>query len=162
MSRMLAGALLSAPLWYLLLPAAGAPAPCANAQLQEPLVVHDISGSTLIGPIHRHLAVYNNGLVSLSESGSNTTGVTGGKADFTYIPADDAKKLYADLVSFGALTECDETLQANDVPLTTVSVFRGETNARVHTYSHMVANSPTAQLVETRISQFIAATFPNF
>ena len=39
-----------------------------NPMVCEPLVIFDSSGSTLLGPTHKHLSVYSNGRVTLAQN----------------------------------------------------------------------------------------------
>lgn len=137
--------------------------PCANQWVNEPLVVFDVSGYSLAGLIHRHLTVYNSGLVTIAEAGGGTTLFPfGSKADVTWLQPDETLKLWKSVMQAGAANICDIMEAVSDVPLTTVTVHRGETDSRAHTYSYLLASTPAASNVEQLILAFIQNTFPNF
>ncbi len=119
----------------------------------EPVLNFDVSGSTLTGPLHHRLTVYNNGLITASQcsgfSGANSAG-TG----FT-TPA-LAEKLRKELIDAGGLTLPDQNLSVADIPLTTVTVFKGNTNAKAHTFSYWVGFKGYAKIAQI-ISDFSSA-----
>jgi len=167
MIRVLIGAALALPLYFVLAPAArpleaAAPAPCNNPLPQEPILVHDTTGFSLGGPIHIHFSLYANGLATLAHGPG--PGLIGGdgKADFTSVTPAEAMGLLQDLIALGAYNQCDLDDQVSDLPLTTVTVFRGLTDARAHTFSFWWASTPQLLAIEDRIQTFIQTTFPNF
>lgn len=136
-----------------------APAPaCADTIPMHPVLVHDVAGSTLIGPIYRHLVVYSNGHAHLS---ATTYEPDPGRAQTGILTLAEVAQLRADLASAGAFTSCDNDLPVSDVPVTTVSVFRGATNALAHTYSFLAPDAQQAA-VEAVVQQLVATKFPNF
>lgn len=140
---------------------AAAPAPattCADTIPIHPVLIHDIAGSTLIGPIYRHLVVYSNGHASLS---ATTYEPDPGRAQTGILTQAEIAQLRASLEAAGAFEACDNDMQVSDIPLTTVSVFRGATNALAHTYSFMTPDARQSA-VEALVQQLIASKFPNF
>jgi hypothetical protein len=141
-----------------------AAAPCPNTLEQEPLLIYDVSGYGLAGVIHQHLAVYDNGVVSISSvSGGTPIFPSANKADLTYVPPATARDLAKSLVQAGARQICDEDIPVADLPLTTVTLFaRGVTDDRAHTFSYWLPLSNESQTVSNLIQAFITTTFPNF
>lgn len=139
-------------------------APCANTLEQEPLLMYDVSGFGLAGVIHRHLAVYDNGVVSISSvSGGTPLFPSANKADITYVPAATARALLKSVVQAGARGICDEDIAVADLPLTTITIFgRGNTDDRSHTFSYWLPLSTESQTVSGLIQAFITTTFPGF
>jgi len=146
---------------------------CTNTLPQEPVLIYDVSGFGFGGQIHLHLSLYTNGLASISSAPggvifpeAQTTGGFGGffepKAELLYVDPAVVAQLAENLAAVGAFKACDEDAIIADIPLTTVTVFRGETNARAHTFSYWTPLSPQTQAVSTLINDFIATNFPNF
>jgi hypothetical protein len=160
----LLAALAALPLVYVSMPAgppaALAQAPCFNVLPQEPVLVYDVTGFTFAGMlVHKHLAVYTNGVASISEAG--TSSGPSSKADVAFVGPDKVRKLVADLTGANAFALCDQNVGAADIPLTTVTVARGATDAVAHTFSYWFAGAPYDK-VEAVIDAFIKKTFPNF
>lgn len=144
-------------------PAAPAAGDCPNIFESEPLVVYDVSGFGLGGPIHRHLAVYDNGLASMSSGGSGGgAGGGAGLSDFKFLPSSVAFQLARDLFDAGAWDVCDEFVNVSDIPLTTVTVLRGATTGPSHSYSYLAPESPQALEADQILQDFIATHFPGF
>lgn len=147
-----------------------APAPvpvpgCDNTWDRDPLVVYDISGYTLTGALHRHLSIYSDGTATIS-SVSGIQGSTwfpaSNKADFTFVGADIALKTWSAVRAAGALNECDSSLNVSDVPLQTVTVFRGSQNQSSRTYNYLLADTTAKVKIEQILNDFIQQYFPNF
>ena len=138
-----------------------AAADCENVFAVEPLVIFDVSGYSLGGAIHQHLAVYNNGLASISSASGIPSAVAGGST-FKFLPASEAFQLARDLYQAGAWNICDELVPVSDIPLTTITVLRGATNAPSHTYSYFVPGSPEAQAAAVILEAFVDEHFPGF
>jgi hypothetical protein len=111
-------------------------APPGNVIMREPVVNVDVSGGTLTGPVHDRYTVYNGGFVSYSEAsgliGSSSAGTTG-------VSEAVVDQLIKDLEDAGAFKLTDQRSTVSDVPLTTVTVLKGDTNARAHTFSYWLA-----------------------
>lgn len=145
---------------------------CTNTLPQEPVLMYDVSGFGLGGQIHLHLSLYSNGLASISSAPGGiifpeqTSGGFGGffdpKAEMVFVDPAAVAELAENLALAGAFKACDEDAIIADIPLTTVTVFRGETNSRAHTFSYWTPLSPQTQAVGTLISEFIDKYFPNF
>jgi hypothetical protein len=143
---------------------------CSNTLPQEPVLMYDVSGFGLGGQIHLHLGVYSNGLVSISSAPGGPTfeqsagfgGFFEPKAQLVYVDPAVVSELAENLAAVGAFKACDEDAFVSDLPLTTVTVFRGETNSRAHTFSYWTPLTPQTQAVGTLISDFIATNVPNF
>lgn len=130
--------------------------PCPNTLRHEPLVVFEVTGGTLAGPVDSLLAVYDDGLARYSSS-------IGPGPGFSYtvgVGEAQARGLQADLAAAGALYLCDASDGVvNDVPLSTLTVLRGQTRQAGNTFSWFLPEGPTAT-IEGVLSAFIAAHFP--
>jgi hypothetical protein len=136
---------------------------CPNFFVNEPLVVYDITGYTLTGLLHLHLTVYSSGTAQISEAGGGAGPFPFvSMADVAYVTPEAAEKLWKTVVTADAMSICDYALQVSDVPLTTITVHRGDTNSAAHTYSYWVAGTPQMQAVDNAIQNFIHQYFPNF
>lgn len=140
-------------------PAPAALAACPNTWVHEPLLVHDVGGSTLAGPFYRHLAVYSSGFATISSSIGFLA--DNGASQTAFASPAEVQTLRNDLSNAGAFTACDDPTMAADLPLTTVTVFRGGTNSAAHTFSFMIPDGQTAA-VQAIVDSFIAAHFPSF
>jgi hypothetical protein len=146
------------PALFLLPSAAPSAPPCVNTLPHEPVVVYEVSGGTLGGYLDLQLCVYNDGMARLTRAsfdGANS------KSQLVFVGETSAFGLASDLSQLGIWVQCDDTNMANDVPLQTVTVLRGATDARAHTYSWWLPNGAYAP-IEQRLSTFVAASFPNF
>lgn len=129
----------------------------------HPLLTYDISGFTLTGVLHIHLAVYSSGTVSISSAGGGagpfpyTT-----KADVAFLPIDQVQKLWSAVMQAGAMGICDINDNVADLPLTTVTIYRGTQNQAAHSYSYFIPSTTPAGNVHQLIQDFITNTFPNF
>jgi hypothetical protein len=157
---------LAAVLFVLVLRGAGAPAiaaaplavPCPNVLPHEPIVIYDINGFTLAGPLDLQMVVYGNGFARLS---TTNTANGEGKSRITTVSQGDANKLLATLAKKGAFELCDDPSFVSDMPMSTLTVMRADTSVRTHTYSWWVAQGPYGP-AEQVLLDFISSAFPNF
>lgn len=107
-----------------------------NGIKMEPVLNYDVSGSTLTGPFHSRITVYNNGFITSSNCGGfvSFAGSNNGAGTAMATPA-QVSKLRKQLIDAGGLTLPDQNISVADLPLTTVTVFQGATNAKAHTFS---------------------------
>lgn len=148
-----------AALPFVLTPAAAVPpAPCANTIVHEPLVLFDINGSTIGGPIDVCLTVYNDGQARLSSTGQ--FGLPS-QAQLAFPGTQATTGLLLDLSALGAGGLCDTFSGASDVPISTLTVFRNATTPRNHTFSWDTPDGAHGP-VQQRLMDFMQATFPNF
>jgi hypothetical protein len=131
--------------------------PAANEIPHEPLLVYEITGGTLSGPIDRELILYGDGTARLS---SSTSGIDG-NCQYTAVESADALALFTSLAQDGAFLLEDQTMIISDVPLKTLTVMRPLTNARVHTYSWWIGEDSYGP-IEQKLEAFVASAFPNF
>jgi len=103
-----------------------------NTWKAEPVLIYDVSGGTLLGMVHRHLSVYSNGRTSLAEFGPGMTSRNASKM----INPEVVDRLRSQLAANNGLTLSDQETQAQDLPMTTVTTFKGATNAASHTFSY--------------------------
>ena len=141
---------------------APAPRPDANPLRHEPVLVLDVTGTTLLGIVHRHLAVYNDGYATLSafERGSFRALPTQAYARTAFATESTVAQLRQALGRAGAFALEDQRGFVTDVPLTTVTIFRGGTNAVAHTYSYWL---PTGDYggADAIVHTFLADHFPD-
>ena len=131
--------------------------PMSNA----PVVIVDVSGATLLGPVHRHLAVYSSGRVSYcaidSQGGLRELQVPVARS--IAIDPVQVQAFAMGLERMGAWSLDDQKVMATDVPLVTVTVLQGEGAAKGHTFSYWI---PTDGYhgVDTAIQNFVASVLP--
>lgn len=138
-----------------------------NPIRREPVLVYDVSGTTLLGFDHYRLSVYNDGLITVSK-----------KIPLTLVPVDpslfevnahakvisesEVEQLRVDLINAGAATLSDDTTTVFDIPLTTVTFFETPgPRAKSNTFSYWLAGGPFAA-VESVVDAFIEFHFGNF
>ena len=123
-----------------------------------PLIVYDVTGFTLAGPVDLNLDVYGSGLVKLS-SASAAPGQ--GKSEIAHLTPQQTLALARALFFAGSFQTCDQPAAGSDVPLHTLTVFRGATDAKAHTFSWWVPEKEYATF-EQLLDGFIATHFPGF
>jgi len=136
-------------------------AACANYVDHEPVVVFDVTGHTIATSVHSRFTLYDDGRATLSKFTDVGGGIETGEARTTVVATQAVDDLLQDLAAAGAFTLCDQKQIAVDVPLSTLTVLRGQTDARAHSFSYWTATGAHAA-AGTAIAQFIAATFPGF
>ena len=129
--------------------------PVPNTIKREPVLVYDLSGTTLVGEYHTNVVVYNDGFTVFS------------RRDVTVFPEPDVvedvatgfatqnqvKTLVAQLTELGAAHEIDADFAFFDVPLATVTFFpKAAPRARANTYSF---SSIGTSGVEDAIDNFV-------
>lgn len=135
---------------------ASSAAPAASAAcdiwVHEPLVAYDIQGTTFAGPFDETLLVYNDGVVkhfSLSQ----------GKAAVVYLSPTLTRQLAKDLFLAGAFTLCDAPEAGADIPMQTLTLFRGKADALTHSVNWW-NDDPPYGAVRQILDDFIAANVP--
>lgn len=128
---------------------------CPNLLLHEPIVLYEISGATLLGPVDRTLTVYADGALKLSAA--SATGA--GECLLGQTTPEVAQKLQQELVQAGAFDLCDDPRNVTDVPLNTLTLLRGAQDARAHTFSYWIGDGHYLA-VDLTIEKFINAQFP--
>ena len=126
---------------------------CPNSLPHEPLVLYEVTGGTLLGPVDGFLAVYGDGLARYS---SSIDGSGPGSSQTVFVGT-DATLLQQDLIAAGAMSQCDQPDIANDVPQSTLTVFRANAR-RASTFSWFLPEGPTEE-IQSILSSFIAAHF---
>ncbi len=134
-----------------------------NLQMREPILVFDVSGSSLLGPLHSRLSVYNDGLATVSRWSDNVVfGGEDGDAAINYVGSEAVDSLRKQLSAAGAFSLTDQLLIVADLPLSTVTFFRKPgTRSVANTYSYWVGTGEYGA-VNTVIANFIDAHFPGF
>lgn len=129
-------------------------APCANPIAHEALVVWEVSGGTLLGPVDGLLVVYSDGIARYSSS----LGPGPGFAQTAYVGA-AAQTLHQTLVAAGALRQCDIELITSDVPLSTLTVLRNAPSGLANQFSWTLAEGNIVPM-EAALNAFVATVFP--
>ena len=136
--------------------------PDANPLRHEPVLILDVTGSTLLGIVHRHLTIYNDGFATLSafEPGSFRAPPTQAYAGTAFATESTVAQMKQALGRVGVFALEDQRGFVFDVPLTTVTIFRGATNAVAHTYSYWL---PTGDYgaADAIVQDFVADHFPD-
>ncbi len=131
---------------------APAPAGTCDIWVHEPLVAYDISGDTFAGPYDESLHVYNDGVVKHFS-------FTQGKAAVVFVTPQEAAKLARDLFLAGAFTLCDDPSAGADIPLQTLTLYRGVPDGLTHTVNWWV-DDPPYSTVRQILDTFIATHIP--
>lgn len=124
---------------------------CANSIVHEPLLIYEVHGGTLIGPVDLHVVVYSDGVVRLT----NATDPEAPQARVTHAGPEAVSDLMIDLERLGSMMVCDADGQVTDVPLRTVTVLKPGSDPRGHTFSWWLPTSSNGNM-ELRIEQFLA------
>lgn len=125
-----------------------------------PLVIYDVTGSTLVGPTHMHLAVYWNGQASIDRKDTLLTG-DGDRVLEASATLQQLQTFNQALRSAGAgrLSPPLNT-QTADLPLTTVTYFgNAKPNSKAHSFSYFDQSDRVAA-VDQAIQTFIDQIFP--
>lgn len=131
---------------------------CPDRLPVSPLLVYDVSGTTLFGPAYTHVAVYDDGHVMAAQLGADPST---GQMAIALLTPEELQQMRSDLELWGAFGLCDEPASVSDVPVTTVSVFRGGTESTAHTFSYLVAGGAHGG-VQQIVDQLLASKFPGF
>jgi hypothetical protein len=131
---------------------------CPNTLPHEPVVIFDVTGGTLGGPIDIQMTVYNDGTARICSTQSLSGAVN---AQVNHVTPAEALQLSLDLGQLGAGILCDVDNMWSDTPMSTLTILRDATDSRAHTFS-WIGGDGAYGLVEARIWTFINATFPNF
>ena len=118
--------------------------PCANTIEHEPVLLYEISGGTLTGPVDSFLSLYGDGSARLS---SSLGGAGLGSSQFTSVTPAEVEALRSALIAAGALEACDEDFPTNDAPQQTLTLFRPGSH-RANTFSW---SSPEGNLAEIQV-----------
>ncbi len=129
----------------------------------EPVLIHDVVGGTLAGTIHTHLTVYNNGFVTVAKFHDPVLSGGGPEKDVLTAALEPAEvqQLQKDLRQAGAYALPDQPLIGTDVPLSTLTVLRGGTDAVAHTYSYLFGTGGYAAPQQV-IDNLMSTHFPGF
>lgn len=134
-----------------------------NVIRHEPVLVLERSGATLLGPVQQLLVVYDDGRVSMS-SMRPQPGLASPQAvqiENREIELAAVHELCSGLFNAGAFELTDQKTTALDVPLTTITFFRGEADAKAHTFSYWIPSDEFGA-VEAVLDRFTATYFPAF
>jgi hypothetical protein len=129
--------------------------PCPNPLPHEPVVVYEVTGGTLSGPVDYALTVYGDGAARLSSAlGGGGTG----SSQYTFVDPSAAAALRQELVDASALARCDQDDNVSDTPLQTLTVFRAGSTRRSNTFSWFTSDGSLAQ-IQAALDAFIAKHF---
>jgi len=130
---------------------------CEDLFAHQPVVLFEVSGSTLAGPVDTTLTVFSDGVVKLASAPANGPGKS---ASAVVTPA-DVEKLRLALVTGNGLRLCDDPRLVTDVPLHTLTLLDGTQDSASHTFSYWVGTEVYAT-VDQRLQQFVQQVFPEF
>jgi hypothetical protein len=130
--------------------------PCANPLRHEPVLVYEVTGGTLAGPIDLQLTVWGDGTARLCDASQ-----PGGRAARVVVGVPEAARLFAKLDRDRAFRLCDSELVATDVPLHTLTIQKPATHTVSHTFSWMVPAGQHAR-IQQGLERFIQDNFPAF
>ena len=129
-----------------------------NSIQREPVLSYDTSGGTLLGPFNVNVQVFNNGEIKYSRSIGLLPDVAVVHAS---APIAAVKQLRNDLQAAGAFTLCDQAMFISDVPLNTVTVYRGNMNGNFHTFNFWIGGGSNAYgNVLQIINEFVTTHVP--
>lgn len=128
---------------------------CPNDIEHEPLVVYEVTGGTLSGPVDAFLAVYDDGLARYS---SSVAGSGPGSSQSVTV-GDAARTLQQALIAAGAMEQCDRFETISDMPLSTLTVLRDSPRGRPNSFSWFVADGDELGEIESLLQSFIAEHF---
>lgn len=101
----------------------------------EPVLLFDQTSEGLLAPFHTQLAVYNDGMVKYTRNNVRDEDPV---VWTRHIPRYNVRELWTGLVAAGAFELEDNPVFAHDVPMSTVTIFHGKTDAMAHTFSFFV------------------------
>ncbi len=137
------------------------PPPCVNVFAHEPVVVYEVTGNTLCCQIDVQLTVFSDGWVRANRAAGAEGAPAGGKSQVGQVPVADVQALLGDLAQLGAGTSCDQPDLTSDTPLSTLTLLRGTTDARAHSWSWL-GDDGHGGAIAARLDQFLQAAFPGF
>lgn len=126
----------------------------------EPVLLHSLSGGSLSGTTEEQLVVYNSGLMVISKS-NVFFGTVDVDARSAQLSEAALMVLRRRLDAAGAFGLGDTGISVTDVPLHTLTVFKGATNAHAHSFSYWLGSDDyfaTDQLIQ----ELIYTHFPGF
>jgi len=130
---------------------------CFNSIVHEPLVIYEISGGTLAGPVDLHLTVYSDGAVRIADMSDPASP----RGAIERVDPEAVSSLALYLERMGAGINCDDDGMVTDVPLHTLTLLKPGTNPRGHTFSWWLPEDSNG-VIEMRLEQFVAEVFPEF
>ncbi len=132
----------------------GGTAGCVNTIGHEPVLIYEVRGGTLLGPVDSFLIVYGDGSarhMDLSDEGKPV-------ARHAFPGPEAVSDLALSLERIGGMLNCDGTQTATDVPLHTLTMLKPGTEQRAHTFSWWLPESSNG-VIELRIQAFLDETF---
>jgi hypothetical protein len=131
----------------------------------EPVLIYDLSGGTLLGPVRRTLTLYDTGAAAYSNFDGFLTAEAGfgdaGTATYFQVSIDEVQELIRKMVRAGALKAGDGTPFVADVPLTTISfVDKPAAQATIRTFSFYLGQTPAQIQTAQVVNEFLAAHVP--
>ena len=126
--------------------------------VQQPVLIYDVTGGTLLGPVHLQLSVFSNGHASLA-NGPNSFFDIGPSVETVWVGSEEARALQFDLIRADVLRIVVPGSFCADAPITSVTVFRPKHRwsarrrddvrrfASSHSYAYDCATGPHAEAV---------------
>ncbi|HVS18627.1 MAG TPA: hypothetical protein VMT18_08520 [Planctomycetota bacterium] len=148
-------ALVAAPLalWSFASPTSTPSAGVCNLWTHEPLVVFDVTGATLSGPLDESLQVFSDGTVKRFS-------VSQGISTIAFANPQDAVQLLRDLFAAGGFTACDQPAAGSDVPLRSLTLFRGVETPLAHTVNWWTEDLGPYGTFQDILDDFVASHVP--
>jgi hypothetical protein len=130
------------------------PRPCDNTILHEPVLVYQITGSTLLGATDLELIVNSNGIVRLSSA-------IRGRSQMAFLGVTTTNALVRRLAAAGGSTLCDQDVHYSDLPVHTLTLVREGFDDEAHSVSWFAAEGPMVA-IQMELQTLIVELFPEF
>lgn len=126
---------------------------------QEPVLFVDVSGFGIGGPLNSRFAAYSDGTLMAADASAP---FDDGSACYLSIDPAEVAALRSELRTAGAYTITDLSLDGNDIPVTTVTLFEpiGPGLSRARTFSYTVPFTPAAEAFAQIVQEFRATHLP--
>lgn len=115
-----------------------------HATDRQPVLIHDVSGGTLLGPVQSTVVVWSSGAVTYSGQEAFGDPVVGA----TSLSPAELDALMDGLAASGAQVLEDQWPQVSDVPLHTVTVLGPTSDSTAHTFSYWIGEGDYASVDE--------------
>ncbi|MCP3914697.1 MAG: hypothetical protein GY711_03955 [bacterium] len=125
-----------------------------NAWVCEPLLIFDSSGQTDQGLVHFNLSIYNNGMISLAQFNGSGSSRNMSKL----VKPAEVRRFYRGVMGTGAWTMKDQKEVATGVPMRSVTLFKGATDAEAHSFNYFSADGDYKS-VESMVNNFVRSHF---
>ncbi len=128
---------------------------CDNVIAHEPVLVYEVHGGTLAGPVDSIVTIYGDGAVRWMDVSMPDSP----RAAFVQANPLDVAELLLGLERIGGRLNCDDASFGTDLPLHTLTLLRAGTDVRAHTHSWWLPDSSNG-VMEQRIEAFLDVYLP--